>query len=244
MRPVSGRSTTSCLLITAGSGKNEREKQFPVRLRAPFFKLIPDGETRFNAVAATCEAIRYPLLRLKMNERNHPEKPNPAFLELTEYGDFTCPRCQALQPILTATLSAFGGEVRHTFRHFPNAGHPQAVWMALAAEAARRQQQYPAMHRALFTHTAPPSPDSLLALVPDLNRELFWADMHDETLKHLVLADMEQGRAVGVVTTPTLFLGVHRLHGKLTQARLMPLIRQYINRSTAPTLSTVNACLF
>ncbi|MBC8152595.1 MAG: hypothetical protein H7Z72_06760, partial [Bacteroidetes bacterium] len=47
-------------------------------------------------------------------------------------------------------------------------------------------------------------------------------------------------RGDGVVGTPTLFLGTHRLHGKLTQARLVPVIRQHVTRATTQVLGTVD----
>lgn len=162
-----------------------------------------------------------------------PRPPHP--LNLMEYGDFSCPRCRDLQQLLITTLPLFGSEVRYTFRHFPTLSRPQGLLMALAAEAARRQDQYWAMHEALFAHTSstPISLSSVSALASrlGLDPDLFQRDMRDETLRERVRADREQGRLAGVVSAPTLFLGIRRLHGKLTQARLVPLIRHYVGRS-------------
>lgn len=137
----------------------------------------------------------------------------------------------------------FGGEVYYTFRHFPNLSQPQALLMALAAEAARRQDQYWAMHELLFTHTTPVSLNSIVSLATGLglDAELFLNDMRDEGLTQRIWRDMEQGRLMGIVSTPTLFLGTHRLHGKLTQARLVPLIRHYVCRSSGKVSSAVNS---
>ncbi len=64
------------------------------------------------------------------------------------------------------------------------------------------------MHQALFTHTAPLSFDSVLtlALTAGLNLDLFLSDIHDESLNDRVWTDIEQGRLIGVVSTPTLFV--------------------------------------
>ncbi len=168
----------------------------------------------------------------------------PYPLHLIEYGDFSCPLCRDLQQLLTITLPQFGDDICHTFRHFPDLGNPSALLMALAAEAARRQDQYWAMHRALFAHPAFASVSlhsvSALASALGLNLTAFRNDMQDATLKQRIRADVEQGRLNGVVATPTLFLGIRRLHGKLTQARLVPLIRYYIDRSHAPILGTAD----
>ncbi len=172
---------------------------------------------------------------------NRPSYP----LHLIEYGDFSCSLCRALQPLLATTLPQFGDDICHMFRHSPEPGNPSALLMALAAEAARRQDQYWAMHRALFAHTAlaPVSLHSVSALASSLGLDLtvFCNDMHDATLKQRIRADVKQGWLDGVVTTPTLFLGSRHLLGKLTQARLVPLIRYYIDRSQAPVLGTVDS---
>ncbi|MCY7358326.1 MAG: DsbA family protein [Rudanella sp.] len=168
--------------------------------------------------------------------------PHP--LDLIEYGDFSCPRCQELQELLTTTLPLFAGEVCYTFRYFPSLSQPKALLMALAAEAARRQHTFWAMHQALFDHT-PMTSISLTSVTALASRlglepELFLNDMRDETLKHQIWSDMERGRLAGVVSTPALFLGFRHLHGKLTQARLLPLIRHYVERSKADVLSTID----
>lgn len=168
-------------------------------------------------------------------------------LHLIEYGDFSCSLCRDLQPLLAAILPQFGDDVCHTFRHFPKPGNPSALLMALAAEAARRQEQYWAMHRALFAHTAlaPVSLHSVSALASSVGLDLatFRDDMQDAVLKQRVRADVEQGRLDGVVATPTLFLGSRHLPGKLTQARLVPLIRYYIDRPHSPVLGTVDSAI-
>lgn len=168
----------------------------------------------------------------------------PYPLQVIEYGDFSCPLSREVQQLLSTTLPQFGGAVCHTFRHFPNLGHPSALLMALAAEAARRQDQYWAMHQALFAHAAltPVSLHSVseLAASAGLDLTAFRNDMNDTTLKQQIQGDVEQGRQEGVVSSPTLFIGNRRLHGRLTQARLVPLIRYYIERTNAPVLSTID----
>jgi predicted DsbA family dithiol-disulfide isomerase len=100
------------------------------------------------------------------------------------------------------------------------------------------------MHQALFAHTSPVpislSSVSALACRLGLDPELFLKDMHDKTLEQRIQVDMKQGRLDGVVSTPTLFLDFRRLHGKLTQARLVPLIRHCVDRSNVSVLSMVD----
>lgn len=178
-----------------------------------------------------------------MNQTNQLEpvhKLNPNELSLVEYGDYSCRRCQELQHVLSRVLPQFPGIITVQFRHFPNLSHPMAFLMALMAEAARQQGKFRAMHTVLFAQTHPISIQAVpvLAQSVGLNVDWFLDDLHNEKLKGQVWADIAQGQQDGVMQTPTLFLGSHRLHGKLTQARLVPLIKQYIDRSTS--ISTVS----
>ncbi|MFD2935169.1 DsbA family protein [Spirosoma flavum] len=99
---------------------------------------------------------------MHVHERNFTRTLDPNPLDLIEYGDFSCRRCQELQKVLTTVLPLFEGRIRYTFRHFPNPDHPQAFLLALTAEAARRQDQYWAMHQALFAHAVPLSLNSVV----------------------------------------------------------------------------------
>ncbi|QIP13731.1 thioredoxin domain-containing protein [Spirosoma aureum] len=157
---------------------------------------------------------------------------NPNGLSLVEYGDYSCLRCQALQKVVNRIFPPFEGKLSYQFRHFPNLSHPRAFFMSLMAEAARRQGKYSVMHQALFVQANPISIKSAPELAKSLGLQIEWflADLQDETLKDQIWADIEQGRQDGVVQTPMLFLGIHRLHGKLTQARLGPLLNQYVKR--------------
>jgi protein-disulfide isomerase len=169
---------------------------------------------------------------------------NTPTLELIEYGDFSCRLCQEFQKVLTTLLPLFAGELVYTFRHFPDRVYPPALLMATVAEAARKQDQYGSMHQALFTQALllPFSVHSALKLAIQLgmDEEMFLDDLHDETLKQRIWSDIEQGHAAGVVATPTLFLGTRHLHGRLTQARLAPLIRHYVDQSVAQVAGTLD----
>lgn len=170
-------------------------------------------------------------------------KPTDNVLELVEYGDFSNARCRGLHHVLANCLPVFDGALRHTFRQFPNPNCPKALLMALAAEAARRQGQYWPMHQALFTYglTGSFHTVSALAVMLGLQLDKFLDDLHDASLKDCIWADVEAGNLAGVTSAPTLFVGTCRIHGKLTYARLVPLIRHYVQRNSTQVLSTVNS---
>ena len=163
-------------------------------------------------------------------------------IELVEYGDFTCQRCRQSRTLVNTVLSTFKGQVTHTFHYFPNGRSEPSILAALAAEAARRQGQFWPMYHALFNQS-PVSQTTLstLATYLGLNHNQFVNDLADEQLRHGIEADQQEGYRLGVTKTPTLFVAGRQFHGKLTQARLFPVIRSHLSHHARPVLSTVDS---
>ncbi|WP_338877403.1 thioredoxin domain-containing protein (plasmid) [Spirosoma sp. SC4-14] len=166
--------------------------------------------------------------------------PTPT-VELTEYGDFTCAHCRRSRPLLASILTAFDGRVRYTYRHFPNERCEASVMAAVAAEAARRQGQFWSMYEALFAQpTITRSTVSILAIHLGLHYHQFLADLDGEELHHRIEADRCEGQQLGVMTTPTFFVGGQRFYGKLTQSRLAPIVHAQVSQYAQPVLSKVD----
>jgi protein-disulfide isomerase len=85
--------------------------------------------------------------------RDHVQGADTAPLTLLEYGDFECPQCGAVYPIVKEIQRAFGARLRFVFRHFPlTNNHAHAQHAAEAAEWAASRGKFWEMHDALFTH--------------------------------------------------------------------------------------------
>lgn len=70
---------------------------------------------------------------------------------LIEYGDFQCPSCAALYPVLAQVAEKYKDTVTIVYRHLPLTEiHPNAVAAARAAEAAGKQEKFWEMHDKLF----------------------------------------------------------------------------------------------
>ncbi len=162
-------------------------------------------------------------------------------VELMEFGDFACPRCRRNRDLFHTVLTAFEGQISYTYRHFPNDQSEMSRLAALAAEAARRQGNFWPMAQALFTQpTITRTTVSIVAIYLGMNYSHFLDDLGDEHLWQRIEADRREGYRLGVTTTPTLFIGGQQFHGKLTQSRLIPIIRSHLNRCTQPVLSKVD----
>jgi protein-disulfide isomerase len=133
-------------------------------------------------------------------------------MTIVEYGDFECPYCGRLHPILDELLEK-NSDVRLVFRHFPlRTIHPRAFPAALVAEAAAREGRFWEMHDTLYDNQRFLTDTDLARYADELDVEP-WPDISEQAAP--VTRDEESGRASGVRGTPTLFLNGVRYQGDM-----------------------------
>jgi protein-disulfide isomerase len=132
---------------------------------------------------------------------------------LVEFGDFQCPPCATLADPINKLEREYGSRLRVAFRHFPLGNHPHAREAALASEAAGLQGRFWEMHDLLYREQSVWSgaPDvrvlfSAYAGMLGLNIDRFKKDMESEQAKARVESDEQKAVALGVRTTPTIFI--------------------------------------
>ncbi|WP_020604586.1 DsbA family protein [Spirosoma spitsbergense] len=163
-------------------------------------------------------------------------------IELMEFGDFACSQCRSIRQHIITVFDAFNDRLTYTFYHFPNHLSESSVLAALAAEAARRQGCFWPMFQALFTQpTINRTTLSILAVYLGMNHNQFLDDLDDEHLQLRIETDQQEGHRLGVIKTPTLFVGGQQFHGKLTQSSLSSIIRSQLSRNRQPILSKVDS---
>ncbi len=148
---------------------------------------------------------------------------------LEEYGDFECPPCGSLYPILKNVEKDYGDRLRVVFREFPLSQiHKHAYDGARAAEAAGVQGKFWEMHDLLYEKqsewTVAPDPRSMFvnyARTLQLNEDSFMRDIAGELASTRVALDMRRGKSRGVIGTPTVFVGDRQLKAEeMTEAGL------------------------
>lgn len=134
--------------------------------------------------------------------------------QLVEYGDYECPQCAHLVPIVHELVRELGDELCFVFRQFPQpALYPHARAAAEAAEAAGMQAKFWMMHDRLFEHQSNLSDREIRQLAESLPVDLhhYDRDLGSGAAVRRVDEDVESGRQSGVGDTPTLFVN-GRLH--------------------------------
>lgn len=140
--------------------------------------------------------------------------PANAQVTLEEFGDFECPPCGILHPILVQMHNEFGDKLKIIFREFPLVpNHQHALAAASSAEAAGMQGKFWEMHDLIYEnqkvwHEAfdvrPIFEDYAKRIGLDLER--FKQDLNSDYVARRITDDGVRGRAMGVKGTPTVFM--------------------------------------
>jgi protein-disulfide isomerase len=135
-------------------------------------------------------------------------------VKLEEFGDFECPPCGLVHPILVKMHQEFGDRLQITFREFPLVPtHQHALSAASAAEAAGLQGKFWEMHDMLYEnqktwHDAfdvrPIFEDYAKRI--GLNVERFKEDINGQLVGQRISLDGIRGHTLNVKGTPTVFI--------------------------------------
>lgn len=126
---------------------------------------------------------------------------------LVEFGDYECPPCIANHSEVSSLLRRYPADLRFVFRHCPLPSHPNARSAAIAAEAARLQGRFWAMHDALMGMDGDIGGPQIAKAARRLgvNMTRFSKD-GDEHAAKPVDSDLEDARTLGVRATPSFYL--------------------------------------
>jgi protein-disulfide isomerase len=147
-------------------------------------------------------------------EPPHAIGPPDAPATIEEFGDFECPPCGLLHPVLKTMEQEFGQRLRVIFREFPLVPtHQHALNAARAAEAAGLQGKFWEMHGLLYDNqkawheafdTRPIFEGYAQKIGLDMTR--YRSDLTSQTVEQRIFLDGKRAHSLGVKGTPTVFL--------------------------------------
>jgi NhaA family Na+:H+ antiporter len=160
--------------------------------------------------------IDAPKLKVPVGNRDHAQGPDDAPVTLLEYGDYECPYCRQVVPIVEELRERFGDRLRYVFRHLPvTTSHPAAQLAAEAAEAAAAQGEFWEMHELLYEHQDELDRAHLVEYASEigLDVERFERELDARTYADRVRQDFVGGVRSGANGTPTFYLNGVRYDG-------------------------------
>ena len=133
---------------------------------------------------------------------------------VVEFLDFECEACGAFYPIVEDLREQYEGEITYVVRYFPLPGHTNSMNAALAAQAAAEQGRFEDMYHRLFQTQAEwgeaqeSRADVFRTFAADLGLDMAAYDtaIADPSTQARVELDFNDGRALGVDSTPSFFV--------------------------------------
>jgi protein-disulfide isomerase len=140
--------------------------------------------------------------------------PSKGVVMIDEYGDYQCPPCGLLHPIIKTLKGEYGDRIQFAFHHFPIPQlHNHALEASYAAAAAGFQGKFWEMHNLLYESQSQWSQlgdfrPALINFARQLGLDVprFTRDMDGLQVVTIVSEDAQRGAALGVNSTPTVFI--------------------------------------
>lgn len=150
---------------------------------------------------------------------------------LIEYGDFQCPFCKDVSPIIDEIMNEYPGLIQRFWIHTPNnAQHPEALNAAVASQCANEQDKFWEYHDQLFEQQENLSPTLYLQISQNLklNEDLFKKCLVNPETSDLVRAHNQLASRSNVDATPHVALNDVAISGVFTLEQLDSLVQEQL----------------
>lgn len=195
------------------------------------------GRFMFRGEIQEVSADPFASNRAHLHLDGNPSKgPSGARVTVVEFSDFQCPHCREFSKILREVAPKYP-QVRFVFKDFPlTQAHPWAMTAALAVRCVYIQspEAFWAVQDAIFENQDAITPENawnkMLAFATHVGvqPDAFRACMISPEAKQAVEANMADGHALKVGSTPTIFV-----NGRPLAGGPQDLLEQYINYELA-----------
>ncbi len=145
------------------------------------------------------------------------------------YADLDCPFCRVVSPLFRELLSELGGKVAYFYMLFPVKVHGDvAIATSKASIAAADQGKFWEFHDIMYRHFEKHSDADILKYVEELGMDMerfqtVWRSPQAETIVEDTKAE---GLALGVKSTPTVYINGKLYHGERTRIELLDVLQE------------------
>lgn len=150
-----------------------------------------------------------------------------ADITIIEYGDFECALCKTLEAELSAVIEDAPSKRRLVWKDAPNEGaHPNSFIASMSARCAQDQGKFWYMHDEMLSigFNANASNIRNLAQELGLNMDTFDKCMSSEVTRPVVQHTLDEAVALGIESTPTIYINNVEYTGPLTREGIILVI--------------------
>jgi protein-disulfide isomerase len=210
-RPVNGNQPLK-VFVDVLDEELARAQQVSASKPADLYEaLVADGKPAADARDADHELVELDpgqAYRVGLGLPGHQLGADDALVTIVEWSDFQCPYCQRQFDALQHVRQKYGDQVRIVYRHFPLAMHEHAQLAAEAAVAAAEQGKFWAFHDQVWKNFGRLARDDLEEFAKAAGVDLveFRAALDERRYRDAVVAETAAAEAIGVNSTPTMFI--------------------------------------
>lgn len=151
---------------------------------------------------------------------------------IVEFGDFECPFCQQVFPVLHQLTNDYPTQIKFIYRDF--LGHEHSARAAEAAECANEQGKFLAYHDKLFINQNNLTDVALKNYarqtgIADLDK--FDQCFDSRKFKTETEQDFQEAIKLGVTGTPTFFINGYKIAGALPEKYFKQLIEKLLEET-------------
>ncbi|ABS64886.1 DSBA oxidoreductase [Parvibaculum lavamentivorans DS-1] len=144
---------------------------------------------------------------------------------IVEFFDYRCGYCkQSFKPLMDFVKA--DGNIRLILKEFPILG-PASLEASKAAIAAKKQNRYLEMHRALYEHKGQLDSEAIFGIATSLGLDTakLRKDMEDPEIAKMVSRHYDLAEALGVDGTPAFIVGGELYPGAADKERLTEIVK-------------------
>ena len=193
------------------------------------FLLSKAGNSQQNTPAANP--------KLLIREDSYQTSSTSAQVTIVEFGDYECPACAQVNPIIKQVIKDYQDKVNFVFRNYPLPQHKNALIAAFAAHAAGEQGKFWEMHDKLYETqndwSQSSSPLDIFADCAkslDLDLDKFKSDVSSKKYQDKINQDVSDGNNLNITATPTFYINGIVLPGVPSESEFKSIIDQILSQ--------------
>ena len=181
-----------------------------------------DGKTLLRGEIFDTKVDPFAVTRSKLRLEGDPSKgPADAKVTVVEFSDFQCPHCAQLYTIMQSVEQKFP-QIRVVYKDFPLVAiHPWSMSASLAGRCAfaQKPESFWIVHDLIFDNQDLISTENVYEKMVDfasragLDKDAFKACMASPEARKGIEADLEEGKAIQISSTPTVFVNARPVIG-------------------------------
>jgi protein-disulfide isomerase len=151
---------------------------------------------------------------------------------IVEFADYECPHCKVAQVMMHQIVEAFPNDVKICFKHYPLPSHTNSRLAAEGAVAAQKQGKFWPYNEKIWENSDFLTPALLERIAKEVGLDVAkWrADKEADELKTRVSQDKSDGKALGITSTPTIYVNGRQFSGRHDLANLKDWVEEELGK--------------